>query len=233
MKNVLIFILLVTGILTYIFESRPPKKVPEEALDPPPHPVEDVTPTPTPTPELPVDLAAKEAAQREKLKAELAEELRKEIEAEYEKSLPTPTPEPPEVPEVTPIPPTPVPTIEPNATPQPTGPQPLLSIPAMQSLIAEQEDQIKRLRKEIQQMDRALSKEKGRIQSWKSGIQNKYNNETFSKTKLRSELQKITAAQEKWIRENRRQNRRKTLLENLEQNLKIKEKYLQEVMKNP
>lgn len=245
MKNVLIFILLATGILTFIFEALKPKKTIEseirkaleEELNRTFNQEEETDPSaeaPGPVSEEKIS-EAQAAAEREKLKAELEAELRQEIEAEYEKAQPTPTPSPEPTPVVieTPVPPTPtpVPTIAPTATAKPAGPKPLLSIPAMKKHISEQEAQIKRLRQDIQNIDRALATEKGRIQSWKGSIKSKYTDDTFSKTKLRSELQQIAAAQQKWLSEQRRQNRRKTSLKNLESDLKRKKSYLQEVIK--
>ncbi len=245
MKNVLIFILLATGILTFIFEALKPKKTIEseirkaleEEINRTFNQEEQTDPSAEDLHQIPGEniSEAQAAAEREKLKADLEAELRKEIEAEYKKTHPTPAPSPEPTPVVveTPIPPTPtpVPTIAPTPTAKPAGPTPLLSIPEMQTIISEQEAHIKRLRQDIQNIDRALATEKGRIQSWKGSIKSKYTDDTFSKTKLRSELQQIAAAQQKWLSEQRRQNRRKTSLENLEMDLKRKKSYLQEVIK--
>lgn len=244
MKNVLILILLLTGMISYLYDryaSRsPPGNEPGEVLESPmtaeplperePEPVPTASPSPTPTPEPEPEpeptpgFTAEEFREelRAALKAEIAEEIKAELAAErqLEVSQPTATPEPAvEMPVV-------------KITSQPKPKHSAADIAAMQEHLRALDRQISVMRQVIQTHEQQISAENNRLLQWRNSLRGKYSGENFSITKYRAELQGIKAAEFALSNERSLQKKRRYKLSQTESELQIKKVYLQQVRDN-
>jgi hypothetical protein len=230
LMNVVVFLLLVAGLVSYVVETwrkDGPSEEPEAPAEAVEEWLDEERMEEEPEEPEPVDLEALRASIRDEILAELKKEA-PATPVPDPTATPVPTPEPGEVaenPESEAKPAEAVKEPTPTAEPRPPGPD----IEAMRAEVDALKERIASMRRRLQQEDRALAQEKTRILQWSRELRVKYEDDVFSVTKTRAEQRRIDAAVGNWRSRQRRQRIRREMLEEAEEELQWKQERMRRV----